>query len=111
MAQDLTADVIRTVILIVGVTLAMACVKFAYLALKAGEGYRAWGLASYGLLVLTPSITVMYRYDEELLLLPALTYLGGLACGVMALRKSYTVNPEWLRLRREHKEKQAARGH
>lgn len=92
------ATIVRLVVLLVGITLAMVCVKFAALAIRHGEAYRAWGLASYGLLVFTPAIISLYRFDLRVLWFPLVLYAAGLVCGIIALRSVYTINTDWTRL-------------
>lgn len=92
-------DLVRTVILLIGFTLALVCVKFAYLALRNGEGFRAWGLASYGFIVISPAVIGLFRYDQPLIWQSTVTYALGLFCGIMALRTVLTITPEWSRLR------------
>ena len=93
------ADGVRIVVMFVGFTLAMMCGKFAWLGYRGGESFRAWGLASYALLVITPSLTALFRFGTPLLWIPTITYALALICGVVSLRTVYTVNPEWIRLR------------
>jgi hypothetical protein len=96
----LLANLVRTVILLVGFVLASMCVKFAWLAMRGNEAYRGWGLLSYGALVITPAISGLYRYDLPINWVATSTYALGLFAGVMALRTAYTIAPEWTRLRR-----------
>ena len=103
------ADVLRTLVLLIGFTLAMTCVKFGITAYRHGEGYRAWGLASYACLVLTPAIIGLYRYDEPLIIPAAVIYAVGMICGIVALRSTYTVHTsEWARMRRHRDERNPA---
>ncbi len=96
--------------LLVGFTLAMACVKFALLARRGGEAFRGWGLMSYGLLVITPALSGLGRFGEALFVLPLLTYAAGLCCGVVSLRVVYTVTPEWRRMRGKDDERSGQSG-
>ena len=93
------ATIVRLVILLVGFTLFMACVKFAWLAMRNGEGYRAWGIGAFALFIITPGIAGLYNFGRPLVLLPTITYGLGLVCGLMALRSSYTVSVDWARIR------------
>lgn len=93
------ANVVRVAILLVGFTLAMACIKFAWVAWKAGEPYRGWGLLSYGLFVITPAISGLFRFGEPLNWLTTATYALALFAGVMALRATYTIDPVWKKMR------------
>lgn len=96
-------DVVRTLILMVGFGLSLACVKFAWLAYKGKEAWRTWGLLSYALLVITPALSGLYRYGEPLRWITTVTYVGALLCGVMAFRTFYVLAPEWIRLRHDAK--------
>jgi len=96
-------DVIRLIVMLVGFTLCLACFKFAWLAWKAREGWRAWGLMSYALLVVTPAVTALYQLGEPPIWPALVTYAASLVCGVVALRFAYTINPEWGRMRRREK--------
>lgn len=96
---EVGVDLLRLVILFTGVTLAAACMKFAWLACRNGEAFRSWGLASYGFLVLTPAIVGMRQFEAPLVVPATITYVVGLVCGIMALRTAYTVSPDWIRLR------------
>lgn len=93
--EHLVADLVRLVLLMVGFTLAMSCVKFGYLALRHGEGYRGWGLASYALLVITPAIMTLHRFGEPLYVWAMVTYALAMVCGVISLRAAYTIDVYW----------------
>lgn len=109
LASPVLGDVVRVVILFIGFTLAMACIKFALIAVKAKEPYRGWGLASYGLFVLTPALSGLFRFGEPLNWWTTASYFAGLFCGLMALRVSYTLDPTWRRLRAEERAARDAR--
>jgi hypothetical protein len=94
-------NVVRVVILFVGFTLAMSCIKFAWVAYRAREPYRGWGLGSYGLFVITPAISGLFRFGESLNWYTTASYFGALFCGIMALRVTYTVDPHWRKVRDE----------
>lgn len=95
------ANGVRTVILVIGFTLASACVKFAWLAFRGTEPYRAWGLLSYGAFLITPALSGLYRYDQPLRWVTTITYLAGLVFGLLSLRATYDLLPSWAH-RRPH---------
>ena len=78
--------------------MALISLKFAYITLRNGEGIRAYGLASYGFIVITPVVMGLFRYGQPLILPSTVTYIAGLVCGTLALRVVLTVLPEWVRL-------------
>jgi hypothetical protein len=92
------ADLIRTLVLMWGTCLGLVALKFAYISVRNGEGFRAYGLASYGLIVLTPVVIGLSRYDEPASIAATLVYVSGLICGTLALRAVVTLAPEWVRL-------------
>lgn len=95
----LLTDIFRTVVLAVGFTLAMMCMKFGWLAFRAGEGWRGWGLTSYALLAISPALAGLFRYGEPIAWLPTTVYAAGLTCGLIALSTHYRLSPEWARMR------------
>lgn len=102
-------NTIRLMITLVGFTLAGVCVKFTILSFRNGEAFRAWGLGSYGFAIVTPSVSGLFRFDAPLLWPPTITYVLALLCGIMALRKAYTVTPEYIRLRRADRRRREER--
>lgn len=102
-------NVVRVCILLVGFTLSMACVKFAWMAHRQGESYRGWGLLSYGLFCITPSLSGLFRFGQPVNWLTTITYGLALYAGIMGLRVTYTIDPTWRRIRDEERRTRGGR--
>lgn len=96
--DNIAAATIRLLVIFVGFTLALTCVRFAVIARRRGQGYRVPGILAVACLVITPSLTALYRLNEDVLVLPAITYIAGLVLALVALRRNYTVTPAAWRL-------------
>lgn len=99
MDLSLLADLARIVMLIVAVVLGLLAVKFGHAGIRSGGGFeRVWVAATFVLLLATASVPVIARFGEPLHPVTAAFALA-LVCGVVTVRKMYTVHPEWTRTR------------
>lgn len=105
---ELVADVVRTLLLLWGTTLAMLAVKFAQISIRNGQGFRAYGLASYAFMVLTPVMIGLFNYGSLIVWPAALCYAIALTLGTMAVQKVMTITPEWVRLLAEDRKRRKA---
>lgn len=92
------SDLMRTLLLLWGTTLAMLAFKFAYISIRNGQGFRAYGLGSYGFLALTPVMIGLFDYGSKIILPAAASYMVALILGTLSVRAVMTITPEWVRL-------------
>lgn len=85
--------------------MSMVALKLAYISIRNHAGYRAYGLASYALVTVTPAVLGLYRYEDDLIVPAAVTYVGGLLFGTLALRTILTITPEWVHLLSEDRKR------
>lgn len=93
------ANGVRLLVCFIGFTLALTCLRFAWLASRTRQRYRMLGILSYGCVVATPSITGLSRFGQDVNWLATAVYLLGLVLGIAALAANYTVSPDWINLR------------
>lgn len=89
------ANAIRLFIIFIGFTLALVAGKVAARALRFQDWERGFGALAFALIVITPSISGLFRFDAPLVLPTTLSYLGGLLCGVVAAYFRFTLRWEW----------------
>lgn len=95
----------RLLVILAGVTLAMLCLRFAYVEWRKGEGerFRVAGILSYGCCVLTPPLIALTRFGQPFLWWPFAVYIIGLVLGGLALWSNYTIAPTWWRISLLHR--------
>lgn len=108
------ADVVRIFIIFTGVTLALVCAKIGARALHFRDWERGLGAIAFALIVVTPSITGLYRFNEPLALYSSLAYVAGLVCGIIAMAFRVTIRWRWWqdfldRRLRGHRQRRRAR--
>lgn len=105
--MDFLVDAARTLLLLLAVTLAMLLLKFAWAGHRERDSLRAWGATAVLLLLMAPAHAALLRFGEPLRG-ETLIYAAALACGCVAMRKMYTVHPEWTRVRLAEEREKAA---
>ncbi len=97
-------NTVRLFVIFVGITLALMCVRFAYLSLRRkGERFRVFGILSFAFIVATPAITGLFRFDAPINWWSTTSYLIGLVLGLIALYSNYYVAPAWWRMGRGYR--------
>jgi hypothetical protein len=98
-AFDSAGQYVRLVILLIGITMGLTCLRFALLAWRDGQRPRMFGILSYGCCVSAPAINGLRNLDQPLFWPGATLYLIGLLLGLTGLTANYTFSPNWLALR------------
>lgn len=90
---------VRLFTMLVGIPLALICVKFGIVAMRAQQKDRAWGTLSYGLIVLVPAIGRAMNFGNPVNWVTTGLYAAGLIAGIIGLYYRATVSAWWLRWR------------
>lgn len=107
--ETLLGDAVRVVIIVSGFILCGITLKLAISAMRARDWEKAAALASYGLFVVTPSISGLYRFNLPLNLYTSLTYMTALGLGLVATAYRVTLRSKWLHVRRMRRARERAR--
>lgn len=106
---------LRLFIVGVGIFLAMLSLRFAWLSwARRGERYRAYGILSFGFIVITPALSGLHNFGEPINWWSTTAYFIGMVLGLVAIYANYRIAPPWWRLggrRRETPEEREAKRH
>lgn len=89
------ADAIRIFIVFTGFTLALVSAKIGARAFRYADWERGFGTLAFALIVITPAVSGLYRFNEPLVLWTTITYLAGLSAGVVATIFRVTLRWRW----------------
>lgn len=78
-------NTVRLVTMIVGIPIAMVCIKFGVKALRKGQPDRAWGTLSYALMLLVPAVGRAMSFGNPVNWVTTGIYIAGLATAGIAL--------------------------
>lgn len=78
-------NTVRLVTMIVGMPIALICVKFGLQALRKGQPDRAWGTLSYAFMLLVPAVGRAMNFGNPVNWVTTGLYIAGLVCAIIAL--------------------------
>lgn len=78
-------NTVRLVTLIVGMPIALVCLKFGLQALRKGQPDRAWGTLSYAFMLLVPAVGRAMNFGNPINWVTTGFYIAGLASAIIAL--------------------------
>lgn len=88
---------IRLGTMIVGIPIAMVCIKFAAKSFRKGQPDRGWGTLSYALMLLLPAVGRAMNFGNPINWVTTGLYAAGLAAAVIALRHRARWEAWWTR--------------
>lgn len=78
-------NTVRLVTMLVGVPIALICLKFGLQSLRKGQPDRAWGTLSYAFMLLVPAVGRAMNFGNPINWVTTGLYIAGLIAGLIAL--------------------------
>lgn len=83
--EQVLENTVRLITMIVGIPIAMVCIKFGLKALRKGQPDRAWGTLSYAFMLLVPAVGRAMNFGNPINWVTTGIYIAGLVSAIIAL--------------------------
>lgn len=78
-------NTVRLITVVIGIPIAMICIKFGLKSLRKGQPDRAWGTLSYALMLLVPAVGRLMSFGNPINWVTTGIYIAGLTAAIIAL--------------------------
>jgi peptidoglycan/LPS O-acetylase OafA/YrhL len=102
-------NTVRLVTMLVGMPIALLCLKFGLQALRKGQPDRAWGTLSYAFMLLVPAVGRAMSFGMPINWVTTGIYVAGLITAIIALFYRARWEGWWTKLAQRLRARQARR--
>lgn len=83
--ERVVENTVRFVTMLVGLPIALICIKFGLQSLRKGQPDRAWGTLSYAFMLLVPAVGRAMNFGNPINWVTTGLYVAGLVAAIIAL--------------------------